>query len=56
MKRSNKTIPGLIAGAAIGVLTFMYVKPKFSNKKGEQTPQGDKVHSAKKYNPEHLFI
>lgn len=56
MKRTNKAISGLIAGAAIGVLTFMVVKPKVVNKKKDDTNQSRNLQASENYNPENLFI
>jgi len=36
MKTGTKIMTGLLAGAAAGVLTFMFVKPKLTTNKKEE--------------------
>lgn len=55
MKGKNKAISGLLAGAAIGAITFMFVKPKINNKKPAEN-KGEEVILTQSENPDNLFI
>ena len=56
MKKSSGIITGLLAGAAVGALTFLYVKPKLTTKKKEQVSANLPFSDTVKAKPENLFI
>ena len=56
MKTTNKIVAGLLAGAAAGVLTFMFVKPKLAIKKKEEISNNLNLKEDKKPSADNLFI
>ncbi|MFY0654862.1 MAG: hypothetical protein JXQ96_22710 [Cyclobacteriaceae bacterium] len=54
--KGNNIITGLLAGAAVGALTFMFVKPKFNSKKKEEISNNLKLKETPKSSSENLFI
>lgn len=56
MKTGGKIMTGLLAGAAAGVLTFMFVKPKLTPKKKDEISNNLNIKEEKKSNSENLFI
>lgn len=56
MKKSSGIITGLLAGAAVGALTFLYVKPKLTSKKNEQISANLPLNENVKTKSENLFI
>ena len=56
MKSGSKIMTGLLAGAAAGVLTFMFVKPKLTIKKKDEISNNLNIKEAKKPNSDNLFI
>lgn len=56
LKSNNKLLTGLAAGAAAGLLTFFFVKPKLSNKSKEAVSDNLKVEEDSTTNSGDLFI
>ncbi|MEQ9290600.1 MAG: hypothetical protein RIG77_26960 [Cyclobacteriaceae bacterium] len=56
IKSNNKIITGLLAGAAAGVLTFLFVKPKLTSKKKEEISNNLKLKESEKPSSDNLFI
>lgn len=56
IKSNNKIITGLLAGAAAGVLTFLFVKPKLASKKKEEISNNLKLKESEKPSSDNLFI
>ncbi|MEQ6119102.1 hypothetical protein [Reichenbachiella sp. MALMAid0571] len=55
-KGGSKIISGLLIGAAAGVLTFLFVKPKVATRKKEDISNNLNIEENEKLNPENLFI
>lgn len=55
MKMGSKIMTGLLAGAAAGVLTFMFVKPKVTTKKKEEISNNLNLKDGKN-TKDNLFI
>ena len=55
-KRSNGLITGLLAGAAVGALTFLFVKPKLATKKKEEISNNLKLEDDSSSSKDNLFV
>ncbi len=53
---TSRLITGLLAGAAAGALTFLFVKPKVATKKKEEISSNLKLNESEKPNSDNLFI
>jgi len=56
IKGGSKIVSGLLVGAAAGVLTFLFVKPKVATRKKEDINNNQKMNEKEKSNAENLFI